>query len=250
MDWEWYTDSNCVHLFTHLLLKCNHKKASWRGETIERGETITSLGMLANEVGMSIQTLRTTLKKLESTSEITKKSTSKLTRISVCNYNSYQDGDEFANTPTNTVLTNDQHSANKQLTTNNNDNNDNNDNNENNPKRETRTHEVLKSEISDYEKIASECVGFWNEKLGSKARMNHTVTGLIKSHLAEYGVEEVKNTFAKAITIAIDDKYYPSSLPTLMRFLNGSSELSFVSIAEKQLEDYLKFTTQAKDEAF
>ena len=90
-EWEWYDDDKCFKLFIHLLLKCNHKKASWRGETIESGECITSLGNLAKEVKMTMQSLRTTLSKLEKTGEINKQSTSKLTRISVCNYKSYKD---------------------------------------------------------------------------------------------------------------------------------------------------------------
>ena len=107
-EWEWYTDDKCFRLFIHLLLKCNHKTVKWRGETIERGQTISSIGKLAIEVGMTPQTLRTTLKKLESTGEIVKKSTSKLTKITVCNYSSYQEDQQTNQQTTNKPLTNDQ----------------------------------------------------------------------------------------------------------------------------------------------
>ena len=128
-EWEWYTDDKCFRLFIHILLKCNHKEAQWRGETIKRGEMITSLGKLAEQVGMTLQTLRTTLNKLESTGEINKQSTSKLTRISVCKYNTYQEEQQATNKQTNKPLTNDQQTTNKQLTTNKNDKNEKNDKN-------------------------------------------------------------------------------------------------------------------------
>jgi GTP-sensing pleiotropic transcriptional regulator CodY len=125
-EWEWYTDDKCFRLFIHILLKCNHKDAQWRGETINRGEMITSLGKLAEQVGMTMQTLRTTLSKLESTGEINKQSTSKLTRITVCKYNNYQEDQQTTNNQTNKPLTNDQQTTNKPLTTNKNDNNEDN----------------------------------------------------------------------------------------------------------------------------
>ncbi len=131
-QWEWYTDDKCFRLFIHLLLRCNHEEAKWQGETIQRGEVITSLGHLSNEVGMTMQTLRTTLKKLEKTGEINKQSTSKLTRITICNYDTYQDGQQATNKQTNKPLTNDQQATNKQLTTNKNDNNNKNEENEKN----------------------------------------------------------------------------------------------------------------------
>jgi len=131
-EWEWYTDDKCFRLFIHILLKCNHKEAQWRGETIKRGEMITSLGKLAEQVGMTVQTLRTTLNKLESTGEINKQSTSKLTRITVCKYSNYQEEQQTTNKQTNKPLTNDQQTTNKQLTTNKNDNNNKNEKNDNN----------------------------------------------------------------------------------------------------------------------
>jgi len=112
-DWEWYNKSEMVHLFIHCLIKANHESKMWQGENIEIGSFVTSLQKLSIDTGISIQTIRTCLKKLEKTNEIIIKSTNKLTKISVCKYESYQ----LESETTNKQLTNNQQTTNKQLTT-------------------------------------------------------------------------------------------------------------------------------------
>lgn len=125
LDWEWFNKSEAVHLFIYLLLKANHKDASWQGMQVKRGEFISSLGKISSDTGISLQTLRTLLKKLESTNEIEVKSTNKFTTVTICKYDSYQDETE----DTNKQLTNNQQTTNKQLTTNKNDKNKKNEEN-------------------------------------------------------------------------------------------------------------------------
>jgi|TARA_R110000764_G_scaffold133791_1_gene221842 hypothetical protein len=127
---EWYQDANTMRVFLHLLITANHKDAKWQGNTINRGQLITSHGNLANDLGLSIQNVRTSLSKLKKSGNVTVKSTSKFTLLSVCNYDTYQSQDSSANTPTNRPLTDDQQTANRRLTTNKNDNNENNEKNE------------------------------------------------------------------------------------------------------------------------
>jgi hypothetical protein len=125
MKWEWYTDPNTFRLFFHLVLNANHEKGRWKGNNIERGQLITSSDKLATQLELSRQQIRTALKKLEDTNEITIKSTNKFTLVTIEKYSFYQGGGEEAtNNPTN-----EQPSNNHQITTNNNDNNVNNDNN-------------------------------------------------------------------------------------------------------------------------
>ena len=98
MEWEWYTDVNTKTLFLHCLLRANWKEGSWKGINYLPGEFITSLPSLAEESGLSIQQVRTSLSKLISTGEITSKSTDsvtgrKLTKnriITVNNWDEYQ----------------------------------------------------------------------------------------------------------------------------------------------------------------
>lgn len=123
LDWEWYTDVNTKTLFIHLLLIANHRTHKWRGNEIKRGECVTSIGNLSMQTGLSVQNVRTALKNLEKTGDITIKSTNKNTLIMVVKYDIYQSDQQT----TNNQLTKSQQTTNNQLTTNNNDKNDKND---------------------------------------------------------------------------------------------------------------------------
>ena len=112
-DWKWYNKSEMVHLFIHCLIKANFKDGSFQGIECKKGSFITSLKHLSDETNISIQTIRTCLKKLRLTKEIEVKSTNKLTQITICNYDSYQEEEVL----TNKQLTNNQQTTNKQLTT-------------------------------------------------------------------------------------------------------------------------------------
>jgi biotin operon repressor len=114
MTWEWYDDINTKVLFIHLLLTVNFEDKKWRGQAVKRGERITSLAHLAEETGLSVQQVRTSIKKLKSTCEVTSRATSRFTLISICKYNEYQD------VPTSQATsqpTNEQQTDNKRVTT-------------------------------------------------------------------------------------------------------------------------------------
>jgi DNA-binding transcriptional MerR regulator len=117
LDWQWFEKSEAVHLFIYLLLKANHKDSQWQGVDIKRGQFISSLGKISTDTGISLQSIRTLLNKLEKTNEIELKSTNKFTIVTICKYECYQDETEETNKP----LTNKQQTTNKQLTTNKND---------------------------------------------------------------------------------------------------------------------------------
>lgn len=121
LDWEWYSDIKVTRVFLHCLLKANHADKKWQGIVINRGSFITSISKLSEETGLTPQNVRTCIKKLKSTGEICSKSTNKMTILSICNYDTYQD----SKNSTNKQLTSNQQATNNQLTTNNNDNNNN-----------------------------------------------------------------------------------------------------------------------------
>lgn len=114
LDWEWYSDTNVFRLFMHIILKANHKEKKYKGLVLNAGSVVTSRDILAIEIGLSVQQIRTALNKLKSTNEITIKSNSQGTVIEIVNYSKYQ------------LLTNEltieQPLNNHQTTTNNNDN--------------------------------------------------------------------------------------------------------------------------------
>ena len=136
LDWEWFNKSEAVHLFLYMLIKANHKDAKWQGNDVKRGQFISSLGNISNATGISIQQIRTILKKLEKTNEIEVKSTSQFTIVTICKYECYQDENDTANKP----LTNNQQTTNKQSTTNKND------------KKEKNEKEVILDSWIDYRK--------------------------------------------------------------------------------------------------
>lgn len=89
-EWEWYKNQNTKDLFIHCLLKANWKDAKFEGITVKRGSFITSLDKLNEETGIPISQVRTALKHLISTNNITSKTTNKFRVITIVNYEEYQ----------------------------------------------------------------------------------------------------------------------------------------------------------------
>ena len=113
LEWEWHTDPNMVSLFFHLLSMASKKDTRFRGYNIKRGQVVVGRKMLSEKTGISEQTVRTCLARLEHTGEISRKSTNKFSIITICNYNSYQPN--FGES--NQQLTSNQPTTNQQLTT-------------------------------------------------------------------------------------------------------------------------------------
>lgn len=67
VNWEWYSDINVCRVFTHLIYTANWNEQKWQGITIHRGQRVTSLEHLADETNLSVQQVRTALKKLQKT---------------------------------------------------------------------------------------------------------------------------------------------------------------------------------------
>ena len=118
LKWEWYKDTNTKVLFLHCLLKANWKDGRFQGIEVPRGSFVTSLSTLSEELSskeqtFTVQNVRTSLKHLTLTGELTSKSYSKYRISTVNKYNEYQ----VANIVPNKQLTNSQQATNKQLTT-------------------------------------------------------------------------------------------------------------------------------------
>ena len=90
INWEWFTDVNTCHLFVYCLLKANWKDGSWKGIAYKRGQFITSRETMSQETGLSVRKVRTALKHLILTNEVTNQVTSNYRLISVVNYDLYQ----------------------------------------------------------------------------------------------------------------------------------------------------------------
>lgn len=75
-----------------------------------RGELVTGRTSLSAQTGLSVQSIRTALERLKSTNEITIKSTSKYSIVTIVNYDTYQFNDMEINQQVNQQIT-----TNKQL---------------------------------------------------------------------------------------------------------------------------------------
>lgn len=113
LNWEWYKDQNTKALFIHCLLNANWKDGRFEGHDIPRGSFVTGRKKLSQELGLTEQEVRTALKHLISTNELTIKKTNKFSIISIVNFEKYQQ----VNQQNNQQLTNNQPTTNQQLTT-------------------------------------------------------------------------------------------------------------------------------------
>jgi len=116
-SWGWYSDSNTKAVFLHLLLTANYEEAQWKGITLHPGQTIVGRDSLSQKLGIPPQSIRTSLKRLKSTNEITIEPTSNYSIITIVKWEEYQ-LEEFQSTSQSTSQpTNNQPAANQQLTT-------------------------------------------------------------------------------------------------------------------------------------
>ena len=224
MDWEWYDDIITRGIFIHCLLRANHTDTNWRGIELKRGQFVTSLKHLAEENGISVQTLRTHLKRLKSTRELTIKSTNKNSIITVCKYESYQSEKSEANTQTNTQankqLTSNQQATNIQLTTDKNDKNNKNVNNEKNHHQAEKNDDDDLISLIDIEKLKKEYKGI--DVLKELQEIEKKISGQ-KISVPENYVRQCLNNMLQKRKIAaassddyrhFDDSDYISGIPT------------------------------------
>lgn len=113
LDWEWYKDEHTCRVFLHCLLMANWKDGRFMGHEIPRGSFVSSFPQMAEQTDLSVQNVRTAVKHLKLTGELTVKSYSKFSIFTVVNYCLYQDDNKVDNSQ----LTGNQQSANSQLTT-------------------------------------------------------------------------------------------------------------------------------------
>ena len=193
LDWEWYGDVNVKILFLHLLLKTNYEPKKWQGMEIERGQFVTSVKNLSEEVGLSEQQIKTALKKLKKTGEIELKTTNKFTLIKLVNFSKFQrvgleDNKQKKNKEqTNSnQITNDKLSNNNQVTT----TKEREEIKENKEREETKNNSVYQLIVDMYNDT---CVSFPKCTKLSEARKKG-----LRARLRKYTVEDFKLMFEKA----------------------------------------------------
>ncbi len=210
--WEWYTDSEVKCLFIHLLIKANHKKNKWRWITIEKWQLITSYNKLSIETWLSVRNIRTALKKLESTWEVTHKTTNKYSILELNNYDTY-----------NSKWQTKSHSSDNPVTTNNNKDNKDNINN-------IFTH--------------------WNSKwVTNHKKVTSDIKLQIEARLKEYSEDDIIKAIDNYSDIYLSDECWFSYKWPLAAFLqrkNGMREFLYKSKEDYYNDDVKKNKTQKK----
>lgn len=90
LNWKWYDDINTKTVFLHLLLTVNIAKRQWHEITVPCGSRVCSYAVLASETRLSVDKVRTAIKHLEATGEITRCKYPKCTVFTVNNYDKFQ----------------------------------------------------------------------------------------------------------------------------------------------------------------
>ena len=114
IEWGWYSDCVVKDVFIHILMVATFKPTKYLGYDLKPGQAVIGRKKLAKELGFTEQQVRTALKKLESTGEISLFSTNKFTIATVENWEFYQGDSETDNQQ----ITNNQPTDNQQITNN------------------------------------------------------------------------------------------------------------------------------------
>jgi len=109
LRWEWFTDSKMVHFFIYLLVKASYNETRHKGTDIVPGQLPFGRDAASRETGLSVQNIRTCVKRLKSTNEITIETSSKGSIITIVRWKEYQG--------ITSNLTNKQPTSNQQVTT-------------------------------------------------------------------------------------------------------------------------------------
>ena len=170
-EWEWHDNPVVLSLFIHLLIMASQKDSEWHGEKIGKGSVVTTIALLAKTTGLSVQNIRTAIKLLKSTNNLTNKTTNKYTVISINNFSNYQ---QLTRT-----LTNNQQTTNKQTTI---------------PLKEIKIKE--RKEITDY-------IEAFNSRFSSSYQETTKRTVLLRERLKKFTMEQI----IKAIDNMSRDKF-------------------------------------------
>ena len=105
LEWEWYDHDITKLLFLHLLLIASWKENRWHGIELHPGELIRTNENLADELGKTIQQIRTAISNLKTTEEITVRFVGRIRIITIKNWGLYQNDNSKPNSKSNTFST-------------------------------------------------------------------------------------------------------------------------------------------------
>ena len=89
-NWNWYKNTNMVHLYLYLIIHANLKQGVSFDVKIKRGEIMISLSKLSSDTNLSVKILRNCLDKLERSKEIEYRKLKHGRIIIMLNYDNFQ----------------------------------------------------------------------------------------------------------------------------------------------------------------
>ena len=193
LKWGWYDEPATKDVFLHLLLKANWQDGEYHGHKVGKGEVVFGRKKFAKDLGLSEQQVRTAIKHLHESGEIsTTKTTNRFTIIKVEKWALYQGNDEASNQQTN------QQATNKQPTT----------NHIQEGKKERRKEKNIYLGVSDETKADAEAVlSYLNEKSGKHFKDGKGNMENILARLKEgYKVSDLKRVIDLKVNEWKDDQ--------------------------------------------
>lgn len=91
-SWRWYKNANTARLFFHLMITANYESRDFEDLEVKRGQRVITYAGLADELGLTVQAVRTAVDHLKSTGDLTISSHRKLRVATLNNYDRYQQG--------------------------------------------------------------------------------------------------------------------------------------------------------------
>lgn len=90
INWRWYRDPIVKSVFLHCLLMAQINETEYKDENIEAGQFITTIGDIANALGLTYRQVNYALSKLSRTCEIEKRRSKDKLVVKVCKFADYQ----------------------------------------------------------------------------------------------------------------------------------------------------------------
>lgn len=212
-SWEWYQDSNTKVVFLHLLLNANLEETRYMNHVIPKGGLVIGRKRLAADLGITERAVRTALKHLKMTNEVTIESTNRFSIVTIVNWEKYQINPKRVTNKTTNEVTNKRPTSDQQVTT---------EKEYKNKELKNIKEEIHKEEISinSYEVVQElfnkTCIFFKPCSVITKTRSDK-----LKKLLNQFSIENIRVVFEKANNSA---------------FLQGKNEYGWVATFDWLIE--------------
>lgn len=189
-NWEWYQDTNTKAVFLHLLLNANLEETRFMNHVIPKGGLVIGRKRLAADLGISERSVRTALKHLKMTNEVTIETTNRFSIVTIVNWEKYQANSKRVTNKTTSQVTNNRPTSDQQVTT---------EKEYKNKELKNIKEEIHKEEISidSYEAVQELfnkiCIFFKPCSVITKTRSDK-----LKILLKQFSIEDIRLVFEKA----------------------------------------------------